>query len=1034
MNTFFIRYNIDPMMVGRLEVGTETIVDKSKSTKTILMDLFQNNTDIEGATIINACYGGTSALLNAFTWCNCTSWDGRYAIVVAGDIAAYARGPARPTCGIGAVAILIGANAPLLFNYHLKTTHASNVYDFYKPDHTVEYPTVDGVLSQICYYRALEDVYNRFVTKSTSSTQIQFDAEFGADYFVFHAPYNKLVQKSYARLYLCDARRRHEQKKILLQNNGNGQYSTDSEYNNKMKRWEEIDTALFEWLDKPIEETYDDKKLEGVLKKLSNVSYQSKLVDANRASQLVGNTYTASVFLGLASLIDRCGRTSTSSATKKLLQPNSKIIVFSYGSGAIATMYQLTVRDTTINSNSNNNNNNNTNFTISRIADTMKLTERLMNRKKLLPIELDYSLETRALMHNSTVPYQPIYPTTNEWLLPGTYYLNNIDSKFRRTYSRVPPTEQQDTTITLLSPTQSQSTTMLAPESAIAKIKEYEIKEKNNKSVTNTKEKVVEEETIKKPIACVITGTAAALPCGTNPFAKDNMDRLIEGHQFIVPISNETKKAMLGMNVVQVIKSKIDGKAERVYVNTDDDVIQLAAQLGSWDLTKHYGVVKGLAQTMDTAAQIAVAAGMEALKNAGLVSGTSNDPNEWMLPEQFRDTTGVVYASSFPALDAAVGEVMRFLRSKTVHATTTEQLVETIRTRLLRAGDLSNADEDALRQLINRSKDAVESDSEASTSNTDDDPITLSRYEFDRKFLFKLLVLGNSQLAQLTGCRGPNTQTNAACAGTTQAIAMAQDMLLSGRAQRVIVIAGDNASSETLLPWLGSGFRALGAACTKKIVEDAAVPFDSRRSGMLLGAGGIGMVIETEHSCTIRLQTKTTLSHPFEIKARLVATQYSNSAYHGASLDRKHIGKELQRFLNDVERIHGITKNDIATNGVYFSHETSTHATPDSSCSANEIAALRYAFDNNDELISKLLILNTKGATGHPMGVSFEDVTAVEVLMRQTVPPVANYKIPDPNLGTLNISTGGKYKCQYALRFAAGFGSQVAFALYAKAN
>ena len=60
------KYKIDPNTVGRLEVGTETLVDKSKSTKTVLMDLFPNNTDIEGATVINACYGGTSALLNAF--------------------------------------------------------------------------------------------------------------------------------------------------------------------------------------------------------------------------------------------------------------------------------------------------------------------------------------------------------------------------------------------------------------------------------------------------------------------------------------------------------------------------------------------------------------------------------------------------------------------------------------------------------------------------------------------------------------------------------------------------------------------------------------------------------------------------------------------------------------------------------------------------------------------------------------------------------------------------------------------------------
>ena len=64
--------------------------------------------DIEGATIVNACYGGTAAILNTFLWVESDGWDGRYAIVVAADIASYARGPARPTCGAGAVAVLIG--------------------------------------------------------------------------------------------------------------------------------------------------------------------------------------------------------------------------------------------------------------------------------------------------------------------------------------------------------------------------------------------------------------------------------------------------------------------------------------------------------------------------------------------------------------------------------------------------------------------------------------------------------------------------------------------------------------------------------------------------------------------------------------------------------------------------------------------------------------------------------------------------------------------------------------------------------------
>jgi hydroxymethylglutaryl-CoA synthase len=111
------KFNIDPKSIGRIDVGTETIIDKSKSVKTTLMDLFaeSGNFDIEGIDSKNACYGGTAALFNAINWIESSSWDGRNAIVVSGDIAVYAEGAARPAGGAGACAILIGPNAPVVF-------------------------------------------------------------------------------------------------------------------------------------------------------------------------------------------------------------------------------------------------------------------------------------------------------------------------------------------------------------------------------------------------------------------------------------------------------------------------------------------------------------------------------------------------------------------------------------------------------------------------------------------------------------------------------------------------------------------------------------------------------------------------------------------------------------------------------------------------------------------------------------------------------------------------------------------------------
>ena len=70
-------YKINTKQIGRIEVGTETVLDKSKSVKTVIMDLFEDNKDIEGVTSTNACYGGTAALFNTIAWVESSVWDGR---------------------------------------------------------------------------------------------------------------------------------------------------------------------------------------------------------------------------------------------------------------------------------------------------------------------------------------------------------------------------------------------------------------------------------------------------------------------------------------------------------------------------------------------------------------------------------------------------------------------------------------------------------------------------------------------------------------------------------------------------------------------------------------------------------------------------------------------------------------------------------------------------------------------------------------------------------------------------------------------
>lgn len=209
----FEKNNLSPKDVGFLMVGTETLLDKSKSVKSVLMQLFVNseddelsNYDVAGVDTTNACFGGTAALLGAMDWVNGADWDGRYAIVVCGDIAVYAEGVARPTGGAGAIAMLIGPNAPLVIDKGVRTHFMKHTYDFYKPDPHSEYPTVDGSLSVGCYMEAVFKSYGMFRSKFAAANHLN-ERDVSIDNFdglVFHAPYCKIVSKALARIAFSD--------------------------------------------------------------------------------------------------------------------------------------------------------------------------------------------------------------------------------------------------------------------------------------------------------------------------------------------------------------------------------------------------------------------------------------------------------------------------------------------------------------------------------------------------------------------------------------------------------------------------------------------------------------------------------------------------------------------------------------------------------------------------------------------------------------------------------------------------------------
>jgi acyl transferase domain-containing protein/NAD(P)-dependent dehydrogenase (short-subunit alcohol dehydrogenase family)/acyl carrier protein len=501
----------------------------------------------------------------------------------------------------------------------------------------------------------------------------------------------------------------------------------------------------------------------------------------------------------------------------------------------------------------------------------------------------------------------------------------------------------------------------------------------------------------------VITGAALGLPGTEHIFDDANLARILRGDQFIDLIPTRLRKAMLDKHITRLMKSDNGGPTFET-INNVADVIKLAGRGGAFDLESEFGVSADRKAAFDRVTQLAIAVGIDALRDAGIplvmryktTSKGSQLPERWALPDALRDDTGVIFASAFPGCDSFADEMSRYYADHSRR----EQL-GMLETMLARAAK-PNGDSILEHEIERRAEDLR-------------DAIEKEPYVFDRRFLLRTLAMGHSQFAEFIGARGPNTQINSACASTTQAVALAQDWIYAGRCRRVIIVSSDDVTSDHLIEWFGAGFLASGAAATDEVVEEAATPFDRRRHGLIVGMGAAGLVVESADAARER---------GVQSICEVLSTATANSAFHGTRLDVQHIGQVMEDLIAQAEIHSGISRQQIATHTVFVSHETYTPARGGSASA--EIHALRRVFG---DAADQVVIANTKGMTGHAMGTGIEDVIAVKALETGIVPPVANFKEIDPELGTLNLSKGGAYPIEYAIRLGAGFGSQISMTL-----
>jgi hydroxymethylglutaryl-CoA synthase len=326
------RNHLHPEDVGRMYVATESGLDESKAMNSFVIGMLEQvygESSFEHAGGIEckfACVSGSYALYDNTNWIRAQENNGKAAIVIVSDIAKYDIGSTGEyTQGAGAVALLIKENPRLLtFDQKVTSTIIKNEYDFYRPVGK-ETPLVNGNYSNLLYLIQVKKAFDSYKEKAIRTGLIQLnDGESitdHIDFFSVHLPYRKMGEKALAYLL------RHEWRYLA--------------------RWKDVikEVKMEEPLPKDPRGTIEsiladtefmkaDEKFRRAFIQTSfyNEVFEKKMASSLEASAIIGNLYTASMYMGLRSLLEF--------EYKKGADLEFKRIGFgSYGSGSSAMVF-----------------------------------------------------------------------------------------------------------------------------------------------------------------------------------------------------------------------------------------------------------------------------------------------------------------------------------------------------------------------------------------------------------------------------------------------------------------------------------------------------------------------------------------------------------------------------------------------------------------------------------------------------------------------------------------------------------------------
>jgi hydroxymethylglutaryl-CoA synthase len=324
--------HLHPEDIGRMYVATESGLDESKAMNSFVIGMLEQvygESSFEHAGGIEckfACVSGSYALYDNTNWIRADENNGKAAIVIVSDIAKYDIGSAGEyTQGAGAVAMLVKENPRLLaFDQKVTSTIIKNEYDFYRPCGK-DTPVVNGTYSNLLYLIQVRKAFDSYKEKAIRTGLIRLkDGESITDHidlFSVHLPYRRMGEKALAYLL------RHEWRDL--------------------PRWNKVvkEVGLQETAPKDPRGTIEsiladtefmkaDERFRRAFMQTSfyNEVFEKKMASSLEASTIIGNLYTASMYMGFRSLLEF--------EYKKGTDLQSKRVGFgSYGSGSSAMVF-----------------------------------------------------------------------------------------------------------------------------------------------------------------------------------------------------------------------------------------------------------------------------------------------------------------------------------------------------------------------------------------------------------------------------------------------------------------------------------------------------------------------------------------------------------------------------------------------------------------------------------------------------------------------------------------------------------------------